>query len=363
MVFLCMADPTQRMNSDSRIFIAGHRGMVGSAIFRLLSARGYSSLLTASRSELNLIDQRATFEYFEKHRPEYVFLAAARVGGIHANNTYRAEFFYENMMIAANVIEAAHRSGSTKLINLGSSCIYPKLAPQPLVENVLLSGSLESTNEAYAIAKIAAVKMCSYYNHQYGTQFVSLMPTNLYGPNDNYNLDSSHVLPALIRKFVLARYLHEGRLEAVRANIQHESLGFNSEKLHLDNDDDLIQALSQRGIGADQVSLWGSGKVFREFLHADDLADAALYFMNSVTAEQAGEIVNIGTGRDGTIRELADAIASIVGFKGSISYDSSKPDGTPRKLLDVSKAGGLGWSAKINLHDGLSSVIKEYMHH
>ncbi len=349
------------MHQNASIFIAGHRGMVGSAILRRLSAEGYSSLMTASRQELNLIDQQACLNFFRTHKPEYVFLAAARVGGIHANNTFRAEFFYENLMIAANVIEAAHQVGCTKLINLGSSCIYPKLAEQPLQESSLLTGALESTNEPYAVAKIAAVKMCRYYKEQYGSEFLSLMPTNLYGPNDNYNLESSHVLPALIRKFTLAQYLRSQRYDRIRANLQAEDLGFGCDRSQEWSDNELKDLLAARGIHADQVSLWGSGAVYREFLHADDVADAALFFMKSISAHDAGEIVNIGTGKDGTIRELASMIASLVGYDGSISFDPSQPDGTPRKLLDVSKANSLGWKAKISLEQGLHSVISAYM--
>ncbi len=334
--------------------------MVGSAILRLLQTKGYTSLLLRSHHDLDLSNQEACRQFFRDEQPEYVFLAAARVGGINANNQYPAEFFYQNMMIAANVIDAAYRSGVKKLVNLGSSCIYPKLAPQPLKEETLLSGALEKTNEAYAIAKIAAVKMCAYYNREYGCNYVSLMPTNLYGPNDSYHLENSHVLPALIRKFVLAQYLHEQDVTAVRRNVEHEDLGFGLTRDVTYTDDELVQLLSKSGIKAESVSLWGSGSVYREFLHADDIAEASVYFMNSVDAQSAGEIVNIGTGIDITIRDLAQLIADIVGFKGAIVYDASKPDGTPRKLLDVSRAAALGWKSRISLEEGLRSVVADY---
>lgn len=304
------------MKATDSIYIAGHRGMVGSAITRKLQQLGFNNLILRTSSELDLRNQAAVQAFFEKQRPDYVFLAAAKVGGIMANNIYRGEFLYENLMIQNNTIDAAYRNGVKKLMFLGSSCIYPKLAPQPLKEDYLLTGPLEETNEPYAIAKIAGIKLCDAYRSQYGCNFISVMPTNLYGPNDNYDLNNSHVLPALIRKF-------------------HEA-GTNS---------------------APTVTLWGSGKPRREFLHADDLADACVYLMQHYNAPG---LVNIGTGTDLEIGELALLIQRIVGYTGKIVHDVSKPDGTPRKLMDVSKLNGLGWKASIGLEEGIRRVYEEY---
>ncbi len=291
--------------------------MVGSAIKRKLEAEGYTNLITRTRSELDLINQQAVKEFFKAERPEYVFLAAAKVGGIIANSTYPAEFIYENLMIEANVIHASYINGVKKLLFLGSSCIYPKLAPQPLKEDYLLTAPLERTNEAYAIAKIAGLKLCKYYNEQYNTNFISVMPCNLYGPNDNYDLETSHVLAALIRKF------HEAKIN-----------------------------------NASEVVVWGTGKPKREFLHVDDMADACVYLMESFDASDIGEFVNIGVGKDLTIKELAELIKGIVGYEGEIVYDTLKPDGTPQKLLDVSKMHDLGWKAKISLKDGIKETYE-----
>lgn len=304
------------MNKFDKIYIAGHRGMVGSAIHRNLVKLGYENILTRTSSQLDLRTQEAVNEFFEIERPAYVFLAAARVGGIHANNTYRGQFLYENLMIQNNVIHSAYATGVKKLLFLGSSCIYPKMAPQPLKEEYLLSGPLEHTNEPYAIAKIAGIKLCDAYRDQYGCNFISVMPTNLYGPNDNYDLENAHVLPTFIRKF------HEAKIA-----------------------------------GAKEVVIWGSGTPRREFLHADDLADACVYLMDNYN--EAG-LVNIGTGIDLTITDLAMMVREVVGFTGELVYDSSKPDGTPRKLMDVSKLTGLGWTYKISLREGLEKVYSEY---
>jgi GDP-L-fucose synthase len=304
------------MEKKDKIYVAGHRGMVGSAITRKLGKEGFTNLVTRTSAELDLKDQHAVHAFFEKERPDYVFLAAAKVGGILANNTYRGEFLYDNLMIQNNTIDAAYRGGVKKLMFLGSSCIYPKLAPQPLKEDYLLTGPLEETNEPYAIAKIAGIKLCDAYRFQYGCNFISVMPTNLYGPNDNYDLNSSHVLPALIRKF------HEAKLSAAPA-----------------------------------VTLWGSGKPRREFLHADDLADACFFLMERYN--EPG-LVNIGTGEDLEIGELALLIKDIIGYTGEIRHDLSKPDGTPRKLMDVSKLHNFGWKAAIGLPDGLRRVYEEY---
>jgi len=307
------------MNTTSKIYIAGHRGMVGSALRRKLESKGYSNLVFRTRSELDLTNQQAVNEFFKTERPEYVFLAAAKVGGILANSTYPAEFIYENIMIEVNVIHAAYTYGVKKLLFLGSSCIYPKLAPQPLKEEYLLTGELEVTNEAYAVAKIAGIRLCTHYNYQYGTNFISVMPTNLYGPNDNYDLETSHAMAALIHKF------HEAKIN-----------------------------------NAPQVVVWGTGKPRREFLYVDDMADACLYLMEKYDASDIGEFVNIGVGKDITIRELAGFIKDIVGYKGEIVYDTSKQDGTPQKLLDVTKLHNFGWKASISLREGIKKTYKEY---
>ena len=303
------------MNPTAKIYVAGHRGMVGSAIVRNLEGRGYTNIITRTSKELDLRDQRAVNDFFAAERPEYVFLAAAKVGGILANNVYRGEFLYDNLMIQTNVIEAARQHEVTKLMFLGSSCIYPKLAPQPLTEDALLTGPLEPTNEPYAIAKITGIKLCDAYRHQYGCDFISVMPTNLYGPNDNYDLASSHVLPALIRKF------HEAKKS-----------------------------------GAPQVEMWGTGSPRREFLHADDLADACVYLMDNFS--EAG-FVNIGTGTDVSILELAKLIKETVGYEGHIVHDLSKPDGTPRKLMNVDRLHAKGWQHRIALADGVRTVYAD----
>lgn len=303
------------MEKEAKIYVAGHRGMVGSALVRNLIQKGYSNLVTRSSKELDLRNQQEVADFFQTEKPEYVFLAAAKVGGIQANNIFRADFIYENLMIQSNVIHQAWVSGVKKLMFLGSSCIYPKMAPQPLKEEYLLTGLLEPTNEPYAIAKIAGIKMCESYRLQYGCDFISVMPTNLYGPNDNYDLNNSHVLPALIRKF------HEAKTN-----------------------------------GDKEVTVWGSGSPKREFLHADDLAEACFYLMENF--REPG-LVNIGSGIDLSIKELAELISKIVGFEGQIVWDSSKPDGTPRKLMDVTKLHSLGWHHKIELEDGIRSVYKQ----
>jgi GDP-L-fucose synthase len=301
----------------SKIYIAGHRGMVGSAIVRRLQATGYTNLLTRTRQELDLLDQRAVFTFLEQEKPAYIFLAAAKVGGIHANNSYRADFIYENLTIQNNIIHGALTSGIKDLCFLGSSCIYPRDCPQPISEDYLLTGPLEQTNEPYAIAKIAGIKLCESCNRQYGTRFVSVMPTNLYGPNDNYDLANSHVLPALIRK------AHEARFR-----------------------------------GDVEFVVWGSGNPMREFLYVDDMADACVFLMEHAIGDG---IYNVGSGTDVTIRELAEAVMQVVGFNGAIVFDSSKPDGTPRKLLDVSRMKRLGWQAKTTLHDGISNAYASYL--
>ena len=343
------------MDSSSRIYVAGHRGLVGSALVRKLREGGYGRISFRTREELDLRRQADTEAFFEKERPEYVFLAAAKVGGILANSTYKAEFIYDNIAVAANIIHASHKTGVKKLLNLGSSCIYPKFSPQPMKEDYLLTGTLEPTNEPYAVAKIAAIKLCRYYNEQYGTNFLSVMPTNLYGPNDNFNLETAHVLPALIRKFHLARLLNEKKYDKVRKDIQRFSTGFD-----LDLNLNLDLNLAKLGITSEAVTLWGTGEPYREFLYVDDLADACIFLMENRDAKDLGEFVNIGKGKDIRIKELASLIKGIVGFEGEIRYDSSKPDGTPRKLLDISGMTSLGWTPKTFLEDGIRETYGWY---
>ncbi|RAU83498.1 GDP-L-fucose synthase [Pontibacter arcticus] len=304
------------MQKNSKIYVAGHRGMVGSAICRNLQAAGFTNLVTRTSSELDLRNQQAVLDFFATEKPAYVFLAAAKVGGIQANNSYRAEFLYDNLMMEANVIHAAYMAGVTKLQFLGSSCIYPKMAPQPLKEDYLLTGLLEPTNEPYAIAKIAGIKLCEAYRDQYGCDFISVMPTNLYGYNDNYDLNNSHVLPALIRKF------HEAKLN-----------------------------------NAPEVVVWGTGSPMREFLFADDLAEACVFLMQAYSGR---ELVNIGTGEDVTIKELALLVKEVTDYEGELVFDTSKPDGTPRKLMDVSKLHSLGWKHKVELREGIAMAYNDF---
>lgn len=305
------------MKKTSKIFVAGHKGMVGNAITLALTKKGYGNLLLASRKELDLLDQKAVFSYFEKHKPEYVFLTAAKVGGIIANNTMRASFIYENLVIETNIIEASRRSGVTKLLFLGSSCIYPKFATQPITEDSLLTGALEPTNEYYAIAKIAGIKLCEAYRDQYGCNFISAMPTNLYGPNDNYDKENSHVLPAMLRRF-------------------HEAKENNTK----------------------EVSIWGTGKPKREFLHVDDLALASIFLMKKYNERGT---VNVGTGVDISIKKLALTIKEMIGYKGKLIFDTSRPDGTPRKLLNVKKIHNLGWKHSIPLDKGIKKTYTSFL--
>jgi len=359
------------MEKEAKIFVAGHKGLVGSAIVRKLKEKGYTNIITKDRSEVDLRRQEEVENFFEKEKPDYVFLAAAKVGGILANNTYPAEFIYDNLAIALNVIHSAYKYRVKKLLNLGSSCIYPKYAPQPMKEEYLLTRSLEPTNEAYAIAKISAIKLVRYYNQQYGTNFISVMPTNLYGPNDNFNLETSHVLPALIRKFHLAKLLEQEDIEGIKEDFRKYLIGFELDKeVDFDNNDSIIKVLSKLGITSlnSHVSLtiWGSGKVYREFLYVDDLADACVYLMESIDAPDMAKLcndyfVNVGTGEDIKIKDLAILIKDIVGFKGEIMHDLTKPDGTPRKLLDVSKINQLGWKAKTSLEEGILKTYEEYI--
>ena len=350
------------MYKDSKIYISGHRGLVGSNILKKLTEKGYNNFILRTKQELDLRRQLDTELLFEKERPEYVFLCAAKVGGILANNTYKAEFIYDNLTIAANIINSAYRYGVKKLLNLGSSCIYPKLAPQPMKEEHLLSGYLEPTNEAYAIAKIAAIKLCRYYNEQYGTNYISVMPTNLYGPGDNYNLETAHVLPALIRKFHLAKLLKKKDFDGIVKDIMRTPLGFGiDDKINLKDEKDIIEKLKDIGITWDYVLMWGSGNVYREFLYVEDLADACIFLMENYDYKDIGELINIGSGEDIALIDLARMVKAIVGFDGEIRHDLTKPDGTPRKLLDVSRLFKLGWRPKVSLEDGIKRSYESYV--
>ena len=373
------------MKKNAKIYIAGHLGMVGSAIHRNLIAQGFSNFVLRTLEELDLTRQQAVEDFFEKEQPEYVILAAAKVGGIHANNVYRAQFIYENLQIQNNIIHQSYLTGVKKLLFLGSSCIYPKNAPQPLKEEYLLTGLLESTNEPYAIAKIAGIKMCESYTRQYGCNFISVMPTNLYGPNDNYNLETSHVLPAIIRKIHLAHCLETDNWQAIRKDINKrpiESINGNS------TNEEITSIIKKYGILVNlptyqltnlptyqltnlptSITLWGTGKVFREFMHVDDMASACIKVMEEVSIDdlinidktQITTYLNIGTGIDQTINDLVQVIKKIIGFEGEISYDHTKPDGTYRKLLDVSRLQKLGFKPKYSLEGGIEHVYKRYL--
>jgi GDP-L-fucose synthase len=350
------------MDKKAKIYVAGHTGLVGSAITKRLREKGYQNLTLKTISRLDLRRQQEVEKFFAKERPAYVFLAAAKVGGILANSTYQAEFIYDNLMIAANIIQAAYKYKVKKVLNLGSSCIYPRFAPQPLKEKYLLSGALESTNEPYAVAKIAAIKLCRYYNEQYGTNFISAMPTNLYGPNDNFNLETAHVIPALMRKFHLAGLLERGRYDLIKKDIEKYPLGFRlRHKLNLNEPRSITAALKGIGITKRQIKLWGSGRPYREFLYVDDLTDASVFLMERYDYHDIGELINIGTGRELKIRDLTALIREVVGFTGDILWDRSKPDGTPRKLLEVSRIKGLGWKSKVGIEEGIEKVYNWYL--
>ena len=348
------------MEKSAKIYVAGHRGLVGSAIVSNLKAKGYTSIIGKTHSELNLLSQEAVKNFFETEQPEYVFLAAAKVGGIVANNTYRADFIYENLQIQNNIIHESYKHNVKKLMFLGSTCIYPKNAPQPMPEDCLLTDTLEYTNEPYAIAKIAGIKMCESYNLQYGTNYISVMPTNLYGPNDNFDLEKSHVLPALIRKIHCAKLLNEGAYDEVVKD------------LNLQNIKEAKAYLSKFGVNEDRVEIWGSGKPMREFLWSEDMADACVYLMEkrdfkhtyTENATQNKEIknthINIGTGIDISIKELAEMIKEIIEFNGELYFNTDKPDGTMKKLTDVSKLHGLGWKHHVELREGIVRMYDWY---
>jgi len=356
------------MEKNSRIYIAGHNGLVGSALYRRLDAEGYSNLIVRSHSDLDLTRQADVEVFFQSERPEYVFLAAAKVGGIMANYKYPAEFIHTNLAIQNNIIHAAWQTGVKRLLFLGSSCIYPKECPQPMKEDYLLTGLLEPTNEPYAVAKIAGIKMCHAYNRQYDTRYLCVMPTNLYGPNDNFDLETSHVLPAMIRKFHLAKLAYQGDWESIKKDEQKygaipeevkQSIGFNA---FFSKNQKLPSGFNP------SVLLWGSGKPRREFLHVADLADACV-FLSKLKEEDLSDffnsnhipLLNIGCGEDLTIKEIASVVSEVVGYKGDVSWDQSKPDGTPRKLLDVSQIKKLGWKPTIDLRDGIRTVYKWYL--
>ena len=360
------------MNLDDKVFVAGHNGMVGGAIYRLLKERGFQNIITRTSRELDLRDSEATRVFFENERPDFVFLAAAKVGGIVANNTYRAQFLYDNLMIQSNVIHNAYLSEVKKLLFLGSTCIYPKNCPQPIREDYLLTGELEYTNEPYAIAKIAGMKMCENYNMQYGTNFLSVMPTNLFGPGDNFDLETSHVLPAMIRKFHVAKALKEENEQAIRLDLSKRMIS----GLSADSSYNLISStlesfgIYKRNDHQTVVSLWGTGSPFREFLWSEDLADACVFIMNEISFENLvlpnekvirNKHINIGTGIEISIKSLAELIAEIVGFTGSIEFDDTKPDGTPRKLTDTSKLRSLNWRHSVELKEGIKRLYDWYL--
>lgn len=354
------------MNLDSKIYIAGHKGLVGSAIWKQLENKGYTNLIGRSSKELDLTDSNAVAQFFETEKPEYVFLAAAKVGGIMANNTYRADFIYDNLQIQQNVIYNAYKHHTKKLLFLGSTCIYPKNANQPIAEEELLTNTLEYTNEPYAIAKIAGIKLCESFNIQYGTNFISVMPTNLYGPNDNFDLEKSHVLPAMIRKIHLAKALSQQDWESIKNDLRKRPVEGISDK---NTQQEIEQLLAKYGIFRDKVILWGTGKPMREFLWSEEMADACIFVMNNVDFEDAKsnktEIrnthINIGTGKDLSIKDLSRLIAKAIDFKGIIDFDSSKPDGTMKKLVDVSKINQLGWKHSIEINEGVEKMYHWYL--
>nr|WP_050700586.1 GDP-L-fucose synthase [Dysgonomonas sp. BGC7] len=359
------------IDKNAKIYIAGHRGLVGSAILRNLQNKGYSNFVLRTHAELDLTNQNEVADFFLKEKPEYVFLAAAKVGGIVANNTYRGQFIYENLMIQNNVIHQSYMNNVKKLVFLGSSCIYPKEAPQPMGEDALLTGPLEYTNEPYAIAKIAGLKMCESYNLQYGTNFIAVMPTNLYGPNDNFNLETSHVLPAMIRKIHLGKCLEANEWDTIRTDLNMRPIeNVNGES----TEESILEVLSKYGVRKNtegvQVEIWGSGKPMREFLWSDEMADATVFVMESVnffdltnvieSREIRNTHINVGTGEEISIKDVANLIKGIVGFSGELWFNTSKPDGTMRKLSDVTKLNQLGWKHKIGINDGLYRMYSWY---
>ena len=345
------------MEKNSKIYVAGHRGLVGSAIIRNLKQEGFNNLIVRTHSELDLINQKSVNEFFKQEKPNYVFLCAATVGGIVANDTYKADFIYDNLLISANVINASYKYGVEKLMNMGSGCIYPKFAKQPIKEEYLLSDKLEPTNEPYAIAKIAALKLCRYFNEQYGTDFLSVMPANLYGINDNFHLTNSHVLPGLLRKFHLAKLLRKRLYKEIINDLNYWS---NSENYSNFSNDEIDNYLLKNNITKEYVKVWGSGTPKREFLYIDDLSEAVIFILNNFKYKDIGESMNIGSNVETQISDLAVLLKELIGFDGDISYDKSKPDGTPRKLLDSTKINKLGWESKMSLVDGINKTYNWY---
>lgn len=346
-------------DKNIKIYLAGHTGLVGGAIFRRLKKEGYTNIITRDLHELDLINQQEVNIFFKKEKPDWVILAAAKVGGILANSTYPAEFIYQNIMIAANVINASYKYGVKKLLNLGSSCIYPRLAPQPMKEESLLTSALEPTNEAYALAKISAIKLCRYYNQQYGTNFISVMPTNQYGIGDNFNMETAHLLPMILRRFHLAKLYANGDFEAIKADFKKFKLGWGlDEKL---NDDNIEEILNELGAYKDKVVVWGDGSVFREMMCSDDLADACVYLMENKNYDEIGEFVNITKGDDIQLKDLFEIVKDVVGFEGEIVYDKTKPNGMPRKMMDAERIKSLGWEPKIELKKGITDFYAWYL--
>lgn len=349
------------MEKTAKIYIAGHRGLVGSALLRKFQKEGFENIVTRTHSELDLRNQAEVEKFFAEEKPEYVVLSAAKVGGIMANMTYPAQFIYDNLMISTNIIHFSYKYGVKKLLNLGSSCIYPKMAPQPIKESDLLTSPLETTNEAYALAKIAAIKTCRYYNQEYGTNFISGMPTNQYGINDNFNMETAHLLPMIMRRFHLAKLLRQGNFEAIKKDLGMFKLGYGlDEKLDLTDNKIIEQILAEVGAFPDKAVLWGDGSVYRELMNSDDLADSCFYLLNNKDYSETGEFVNITGGTDIVLRDLFEIIKETVGFDGKIVYDTSKPNGTPRKLMDDSKIKSLGWQPKISLEDGIKQTYDWY---
>ena len=347
------------MKKDAKIYLSGHRGLVGSAILRRLQKEGFTNIVTRTHSELDLCNQQAVEEFFEAEKPEYVILAAAKVGGIMANSTYPAEFIYQNLMIGINIVHASYKHGVKKLLNLGSSCIYPRLAPQPMKEDCLLTSELEKTNEAYALAKISIIKLCRYYNQQYGTNFISAMPTNQYGIGDNFNMETAHLLPMILRRFHLAKLLKNGDFEAIKRDIKRYKLGWGlDEKV---NDNNVEEILNELGAYKDKVVLWGDGSVYREMMSSDDLADACVYLLMNKDYDEVGELVNITKGDDIQLKDLFEIVKRVVGFEGEIVYDKSKPNGTPRKMMDATHIKELGWQPKIELEQGIKDFYDWYL--
>lgn len=349
------------MNKDSKIFVAGHNGLVGSAIKRRLEQDGFTNIITRGHKELDLTNQAQTLDFFQTEKPDFVFLSAAKVGGIMANQTYPAEFIYDNLMISTNVINASYKTNVKKLMNLGSSCIYPRNAPQPMQEDCLLTSELEKTNEAYALAKITAIKLCRYYNQQYGTNYISVMPTNQYGIGDNFNMETAHLLPMIMRRFHLAKLLQSQDFDAIRDDLHRYKLGWNLDnKINLQDNKSIESALNSVGAYRDKAVLWGDGSVYREMMCSDDLADACVYLMKNKNYSDIGELVNITNGTDIQLKDLFEIVKGVVGFNGRLEYDKSKPNGTPRKQMDATRIKSLGWQPRIPLKKGITEFYNWY---